>query len=77
MSEITIDQVITMARRLAPEQQRLLLSRLAREISPPSLAEQLANARSQIIASGIALLDRAGIEAEIAERRGSGEAHLR
>ncbi|NTU83548.1 MAG: hypothetical protein HGA45_29960, partial [Chloroflexales bacterium] len=58
------------ARRLAPEQQRLLLSRLASEVQRPTLAEQLANARSQIIASGIPLLDRAGIEAEIAERRG-------
>ncbi len=70
MSEITFDQVLTLVRQLAPEQQRQLLVQLAHEIPPLTLAEQLANARSQIVASGIPLLDRAGLEAEIAERRG-------
>lgn len=62
--------MLTLARRLDLDQQRLLLAQLAHEVPPRSLAEQLAHARSQIVASGLPLLDRAGLEAEIAERRG-------
>ncbi len=71
MSEITIDQILTLARRLPPEQWSLLITRLSREQPPQTpLAAKLATARSQIVASGALLLDWAGIEAEVAERRG-------
>ena len=71
MSEITVDQVLTLARRLPPEQRALLITRLSSELPPPTaLATTLAAARSQIVASGAPLLDWAGITAELAERRG-------
>lgn len=72
MSEITIDYVLTLARRLPIDQRRQLLVRLSTELppQPPTLADQLASARSQIVASGTPLLDWKALEAEIAERRG-------
>ena len=71
MSEVTIDQVLTLARRLPPEQWSLLITRLSSERPQQTpLAAKLAAARSQIVASGAPLLDWAGIEAEVAERRG-------
>jgi len=63
--------VLTLARQLPPEQRALLITRLSSEQPQQTpLAAKLAAARSQIVASGATLLDWAGIEAEVAERRG-------
>jgi hypothetical protein len=69
----TVDQVLSLALQLPPEQQELLVARLAEKLNEPqpvTLAEQLVIARRQIVASGVPLLDWDALEQEIADRRG-------
>jgi hypothetical protein len=79
MTSLTLDQLKHLADLLSPADKAQLIdhlaARLAKETAgaeaPESpLGRRLRSIRAEIVASGAPLLDRTGLAAEVAERRG-------